>query len=100
MVLETFLKASAQVLNIDTELTLKHVFSVEKDENKRRFLQDFFNMEELYTDALVPVSRSVSICSAGFPCDDASALHPNSSSDAHRLCVAEETQRAFDLHFS
>ena len=89
-VFETFLGSAQKVLQIEPPFPqLDHAFSVERDEAKRQFLADFFQMKHLYTDALQPVKEQVSVVSAGFPCDDASALHPNSSSDAHRLCVAQ-----------
>ena len=73
--------------------SLEHTFSCEKDQNKQAFLREFFpNMKRLYGDALDPddpIAESVDLVSAGFPCDDASALHPKSSSGKHRLCVSE-----------
>lgn len=69
---------------------LDHVFSVEKDRAKQEFLRDFCpTMRHLYDDALQEVPEVAQIISAGFPCDDASALHPASATEKHRLCIAE-----------
>lgn len=46
-------------------------------------------MKTLYSDALDPIPEGADLVSAGFPCDDASALHPRSSTGKHRLCVSE-----------
>lgn len=91
MVMEKFLKAAANVFRTpEGQLPqLQHLFSCEKEPNKQRFLRDFFQMGSLHPDALEPIPDKAGYISAGFPCDDASALHPHSATAAHRLCVAE-----------
>ena len=91
VVFQDLLEAASTSLNIpeDQMPQLRHVFSCEKDPNKQNFIKDFFPGVTVHTDATHPVSESVRVASAGFPCDDASALHPRSSSLEHRLCVSE-----------
>ena len=91
-VIQTFLKAAGQVLNLSDDAlpALQHLFSCEKERSKQKFLQQFFpDMRAIHSDALEPIEEQAGFVSAGFPCDDASALHPQSSSKKHRLCVAE-----------
>ena len=97
-VVSAFLEACGEVLQIpECDLpVLEHVFSCEKDKQKQTFLRTFCNMTLLHEDALQPLPnghKKAHIISAGFPCDDASGLHPNSSSDQHRLCVSEDRGR-------
>lgn len=88
LVLQSFLKAASKTLNIE-DIELNHVFSCESNVAKQTFLKDFYQMKTLHTDACEPISDPAGIVSAGFPCDDASQLHPRSSTYAHRLCVSE-----------
>lgn len=97
-VCKTFLAAASHSLGINEKdaPVLDHIFSCEKDSNKQNFIREFYNdVKTVHTDALEATPESVRFCSAGFPCDDASGLHPRSSSGKHRMCVAEvgfETQ--------
>lgn len=94
-VYSTFLQSASVSLNLEPhELPiLEHTFSCEKDLNKQTFIKEFCpGMKQLYTDALDPIPDVADIVSAGFPCDDASALHPRSASGKHRLCVSEARQ--------
>lgn len=108
LVYEAFMAAAADTLFAGSGCsmpTFAHSFSCEVEDEKRAFLQDFFDMKYCFTDVLdmekhdgrmfdvksqnwhrVP---SVDWAAAGFPCDDASSLHPNQSSTKHRLCVAQ-----------
>jgi len=91
-VYRTFLQVAAICLNIEAHdlPVLEHTFSCEKDGNKQTFLKEFSpDMKTLYSDALDPIPEGADLVSAGFPCDDASALHPRSSTGKHRLCVSE-----------
>ncbi len=93
LVMQSFLRSCKHILGIPDEdmPQMRHLFSCEKDPQKREFLQAFCpTMEKLYSDALEPVDMEAALVSAGFPCDDASALHPNSSSEKHRLCVSQD----------
>lgn len=89
--MKALIKAAAQSLNLNEDdlPELKHTFSCEKDPVKQKFISDLCPPERLFDDALGDVPVGVKWVSAGFPCDDASALHPSSSSEEHRLCVAQ-----------
>lgn len=91
-VFQSFLAACAASFEIPVAdmPRFQHLFSCEKDQKKGEFLRRFCNMGRLHPDALEPVGEHAAVVSAGFPCDDASALLPHSSSDKHRTCVAEE----------
>ena len=81
-----------------------HELSCENVAAKQEFLTALFpSMKCLFNDALdVAAERAVDVktgsrqpvpktswVAAGFPCDDASGLHPRSSTASHRMCVAE-----------
>ena len=91
VVFRNLLEAASESLNIpaDQMPEFRHVFSCEKDSNKKTFIQDFFPGVRVHDDALDPIRESTRFVSAGFPCDDASALHPRSASQEHRLCVSQ-----------
>ena len=92
-VLKSFLKSCSATLEIPEEQMpdLTHLFSCEKDHQKQDFLKKFCpSMQSLHEDAVEPLDLQCAYLSAGFPCDDASALHPKSSSVQHRTCVSEE----------
>ena len=92
-VIQSFLDSCKRTLGIpDQDMPrMRHLFSCEKHPQNREFLEDFCpSMEKLYQDVLEPVHMEAAILSAGFPRDDASALHPNSSSEKHRLCVSQD----------
>lgn len=92
-VFQCFFSVAGRVLNICPEdmPCLRHAFSCEINENKQTFLKEFCpEMESLYKDALEEsVEESADLVTAGFPCDDASQLHPKSSSAKHRMCVSQ-----------
>eukprot|EP00438_Fugacium_kawagutii_P014006 Skav204081 [mRNA] locus=scaffold3129:117954:120142:+ [translate_table: standard] len=96
LVLEAFLKSAIRVLNIPADtVSLEHMFSCEKESAKRAFLSDMFPGLQLHDDAITANPEDAGYTSAGFPCDDASALHPDSSSDKHRLCGSLRTGSVF-----
>ena len=87
-----------------TNCSFRHAFSCENDKGKQKFLLDMFpDMQHLFADALTvhanncvdiktgksSVAPSATWVAAGFPCDDASGLHPKSGHHEHRTCVAE-----------
>ena len=90
---KALLEACSRSLNIPLEdmPNFAHAFSCEKEPSKRGFLREVCpDVENLYNDALAHEEFvSARFVSAGFPCDDASPLHPGSSSEKNRMCVAE-----------
>lgn len=108
LVYNAFLEAASKEFfpqSVSATPTVNHMFSAEVEEKKRSFLQDFFDMKFCFTDVLdIPRTGgnmfdckseswqkvpTVNWAAAGFPCDDASALHPKQSTAEHRLCVAK-----------
>lgn len=91
-----FKHAAEEALDIDPEMvTFQHAFSCEKEPLKQKFIHAVCPSVPLHPDALDPCPHSARFVSAGFPCDDASPLHPCSSSEKHRMCVAEAWSWSF-----
>ncbi len=105
LVYKAFLNAVEQEWGGSGYLDFEHSFSCEVDPAKRAFLKDFFQAKHSFTNILDMETRNgqmfdettdswcdvprVNWAAAGFPCDDASGLHPKQSTTEHRLCVAQ-----------
>ena len=104
LVMKAFKKFCSQRLGIDIDFI--HAFSSENTDAKQKYLLDLFpDMQALYPDVktlgkkmaknlktgLDEEIKSVTAAFGGFPCQDASGLNPNSSSEENRSCVSQDS---------